>query len=89
MKYSEFLGKISKDSGMSKKAADEAIKSIFYTITKEVALGEVVKIPMFGSFSKRVKEGFSTQANKNFSTARIHFRGGVTLKRILNAKRSK
>jgi len=59
MNKAELAEEIAIQTGLSKKAAKEAVDAMFETITKTVCDGEPVRITGFGTFEPRPRKGRS------------------------------
>lgn len=86
MNKTELVDKIAEDTGLGKKAAEQALKAALNAITDAVAVGEKVTLPGFGTFERReraAREGRNPQTGETLKIAKSKvpaFKAGATFK---------
>jgi DNA-binding protein HU-beta len=70
MNRKELVGAVASKTGLTLRAADEAVGAVFDLIVREVAAGESVVVPGFGTFEARdraAREGRNPQTGAPMS----------------------
>jgi DNA-binding protein HU-beta len=86
MNKTELVDKIAQEAGLSKKDADQALRSALDAITDAVATGEKVSLPGFGTFERReraAREGRNPQTGASLKIPKSQvpaFKAGATFK---------
>ncbi|MBB5218160.1 MULTISPECIES: HU family DNA-binding protein [Treponema] len=92
MKRTELVDAIAKDTGLTKKDADAAIKSFIENVTKAISSGDDVALVGFGTFT--VSERAARDGINPLTKEKIHipaakapkFKAGKALKDAVNKK---
>ena len=86
MNKTELVEKIAEDAGLSKRDAEQALRSALNAITDAVADGDKVTLPGFGTFERReraAREGRNPQTGAKLKIAKSKvpaFKAGATFK---------
>jgi DNA-binding protein HU-beta len=86
MNKTELVDKIAQDAGLSKKDAEQALRSALDAITDVVASGEKVTLPGFGTFERRdraARQGRNPQTGESLKIPKSQvpaFKAGATFK---------
>src|SRR6188508_447860 len=86
MNKTELVEKIAADTGLEKRAAEQALKAALNAITDAVASGEKVTLPGFGTFERReraAREGRNPQTGETLKIAKAKvpaFKAGSAFK---------
>ncbi|MCS6937105.1 MAG: HU family DNA-binding protein [Candidatus Bipolaricaulota bacterium] len=92
MNKTELAELVAKQTGLSKKAAKEAVDATFNTISKSICDGEAVRITGFGTFEARPRKSsmrINPQTGQRImvaSKAVPGFRAGRELKELVRKK---
>ena len=90
MTKADFVEKIAAETGMTKKAADEAVKAGIKVLTEALAAGDKVAFPGFGTFEVReraAREGQNPRTGEKVTIAACKapaFKAGKALKDAVN-----
>jgi DNA-binding protein HU-beta len=93
MNKTELVDKIAQGAGLSKKDADQALRSALDAITDAVATGEKVTLPGFGTFERRdraAREGRNPQTGASLKIPKSQvpaFKAGATFKSYVGMSR--
>lgn len=86
MNKTELVEKIAQDAGLSRKEAEQALRSALDAITDAVATGEKVTLPGFGTFERReraAREGRNPQTGASLKIPKSQvpaFKAGATFR---------
>ncbi len=90
MTKADFVEKIAAETGMTKKAADEAVKAGIKVLTEALTAGDKVAFPGFGTFEVReraAREGQNPRTGEKVTIAACKapaFKAGKALKDAVN-----
>lgn len=86
MNKTELVEKIAAEAGLTKSAAEQALKATLNAVSDAVASGEKVTLPGFGTFERReraAREGRNPQTGATLKIAKSKvpaFKAGATFK---------
>lgn len=93
MTKTQLIEEVAKKTGLTKKAAEEAVKATLATVEETLVKGEKVQLVGFGTFEVKKRAArtgrnpYTKKAMKIPASKRLSFTAGATIKARINKKK--